>query len=307
MQKVEFDRHNLRRFLIDAFSEDGIRDVCFELNIDFESLPGPAKPGKIRELIIFCERSGIFEELIKVVRSARSEEKIRDFLKNETDLAQKQIESSIDNASRFQSVAEVIDLLFINEAEGVFELEARWTSRFQEATVITQNLINITRGYSENIGVLTSEVDTLKNSKHKPSKQDYKNLAQKQAAILDTYTTQVVAASSSYERVFSEGLIAFLRESTIHIVDFKESGNSRVKFLLTHLITLVDASESAIYGDQRMFDSIRNIPRTTSAIVKAKRNALSVLENQIAVRSRILNLMNTISTLLTQMLTEAES
>lgn len=57
-------RVQLRQVLIDYFNEDELRDLCFDLNIDYENLPGAGKAGKARELVAFAERHSRFQELV---------------------------------------------------------------------------------------------------------------------------------------------------------------------------------------------------------------------------------------------------
>ncbi|MBK8905624.1 MAG: tetratricopeptide repeat protein [Anaerolineaceae bacterium] len=65
------DRGVLRRLLIDAFSESELRDLCFDLGVDDEALPGISKPDKVRALIVLCERSGRLSDLIAACRQLR--------------------------------------------------------------------------------------------------------------------------------------------------------------------------------------------------------------------------------------------
>lgn len=50
------DPRKLLRALIDLFSEQDLRDFCFDLRVDYENLPGQSKKDKARELIIFFDR-----------------------------------------------------------------------------------------------------------------------------------------------------------------------------------------------------------------------------------------------------------
>ena len=59
------DRVKLRQILIDYFNEDELRDLCFDLRVDYENLAGASKVGKARELIAFVERHGRFQELVE--------------------------------------------------------------------------------------------------------------------------------------------------------------------------------------------------------------------------------------------------
>jgi hypothetical protein len=63
--QTSVDRVKLRQILIDYFNEDELRDLCFDLSIDYENLPGANKVGKARELIAFVERHGRFQELVE--------------------------------------------------------------------------------------------------------------------------------------------------------------------------------------------------------------------------------------------------
>lgn len=52
----QVDRTKLRQVLADYFNEEELRDLCFELGIDYENLAGSTKSGKARELVAYCER-----------------------------------------------------------------------------------------------------------------------------------------------------------------------------------------------------------------------------------------------------------
>jgi nucleoside phosphorylase len=53
----------LRQSLVDHFNDQELRDLCFDMDIDYESLPGEGKASKARELVAFCERRGQISEL----------------------------------------------------------------------------------------------------------------------------------------------------------------------------------------------------------------------------------------------------
>lgn len=61
----------LRQLLITLFNESELRDICFDLNIDYESLEGQGKSSKARELIRYVQRSGRTAELITLCRRLR--------------------------------------------------------------------------------------------------------------------------------------------------------------------------------------------------------------------------------------------
>jgi Effector-associated domain 7/TIR domain len=57
-------RAKLRENLVDDFSDGDLHDLCFDMEIDYESLPGQGKSAKARELIAYCERRGRLPELV---------------------------------------------------------------------------------------------------------------------------------------------------------------------------------------------------------------------------------------------------
>lgn len=62
------DRVELLKFLREKFSDHELRDLCFELAIDYESLGGEGKVAKARELVAFCERR---DRLIELEQNAQ--------------------------------------------------------------------------------------------------------------------------------------------------------------------------------------------------------------------------------------------
>ncbi|MCP4542993.1 MAG: hypothetical protein GY832_38240 [Chloroflexi bacterium] len=53
-------RHNLNAH----FNAGELHDLCFDLNIDYDSLPGEGKSDKARELVAHCRRHGRTQELV---------------------------------------------------------------------------------------------------------------------------------------------------------------------------------------------------------------------------------------------------
>lgn len=64
-------RIRLYRLLVERFSVGELRDLCFELRIDYESLPGAGKADTARELISYLDRRGRLTELIAFVQQLR--------------------------------------------------------------------------------------------------------------------------------------------------------------------------------------------------------------------------------------------
>jgi|GEM_PF-2272056 len=65
------ERNELKDKMITSFSFSEVKDLCFSLGIDPDSVPGETKPDKIRELILMCERRGREDELIKAVNAQK--------------------------------------------------------------------------------------------------------------------------------------------------------------------------------------------------------------------------------------------
>jgi hypothetical protein len=61
----------LRQVLVDRFSESELKDLCFDLGIDYETLEGENKLDKARELVLFCKRHDRTPELVTAVRVSR--------------------------------------------------------------------------------------------------------------------------------------------------------------------------------------------------------------------------------------------
>jgi hypothetical protein len=54
----------VRLLLVMHFNESELRDLCFDLGVDYESLPGHAKSDKARELLGYARRHARWEELM---------------------------------------------------------------------------------------------------------------------------------------------------------------------------------------------------------------------------------------------------
>lgn len=68
-EELKIDLGQLRQLLITSFNEDELQDLAFDLEIDYEALPGNGK--KARELIAYCKRDGCIPELIAACRNLR--------------------------------------------------------------------------------------------------------------------------------------------------------------------------------------------------------------------------------------------
>jgi len=65
-------QHKRLREAIETFLNDSeLSTLCFDMNIDYENLPGEGKQAKVRELIAYCERSGRIQELLENCKGLR--------------------------------------------------------------------------------------------------------------------------------------------------------------------------------------------------------------------------------------------
>ena len=64
----------LRQILDARFSRDELRTLCFDLDVDYENLPGECKASKARELVIYLERRGRISHLVKLGAQKRPNE-----------------------------------------------------------------------------------------------------------------------------------------------------------------------------------------------------------------------------------------
>lgn len=67
----QIDTQKLLAALRDAFSESELRDLCFELRLEYEDLPPGSKADKARELVQRCERERRLPELAEAILQAR--------------------------------------------------------------------------------------------------------------------------------------------------------------------------------------------------------------------------------------------
>ena len=61
----------LRNILVDRFSLDELRTLCFDMALDYDMLPGQGKEAKARELITFMNRRNRLDELVQSINDAR--------------------------------------------------------------------------------------------------------------------------------------------------------------------------------------------------------------------------------------------
>lgn len=63
----------LREIFLDRFNEQELRDLCFDLRVDYDSLLGSGRSDKVRELIAYCVRRKMIGDLLSVVAVRRED------------------------------------------------------------------------------------------------------------------------------------------------------------------------------------------------------------------------------------------
>lgn len=71
LSRLNVDSVRLRQVLTEKFNDQELRNLCFDLAIDYEDLPGSAKGDKARELILACLRHDRVQELVEQCRRLR--------------------------------------------------------------------------------------------------------------------------------------------------------------------------------------------------------------------------------------------
>lgn len=61
----------LHRILDQYFNDQELRQLCFEMSVQYDDLPYPGQSNKARELVALCVRTGRVDELIQRVKDAR--------------------------------------------------------------------------------------------------------------------------------------------------------------------------------------------------------------------------------------------
>lgn len=65
------ERSQLRQLLVQNFNVDEFRTLCFDLGIDYDDLPGETLGAKARELLLYCERHDLVNQLLEICRQER--------------------------------------------------------------------------------------------------------------------------------------------------------------------------------------------------------------------------------------------
>lgn len=61
----------LHTFLTSYLNEEELRDLCFQLGINYEDLGGTGRTARARELVQYCHRHGLIPELVQRCRALR--------------------------------------------------------------------------------------------------------------------------------------------------------------------------------------------------------------------------------------------
>ncbi len=106
---VHFDQSGFHRLLKTHFNIDEIQDICFQLNVNIENLPGNTLAQKTRELILRTERHGLTPDLIKIAASLRP--KVHDFQKLAEEFSQDRLENPFPSINQYLIRDFILDAL----------------------------------------------------------------------------------------------------------------------------------------------------------------------------------------------------
>ena len=72
LQPKDIDHVKLRQLIIDYFDKEELRTLCFDLEVDYDSLRGEGKAAKARDLVAYFKRNRSISELAEACRQRRS-------------------------------------------------------------------------------------------------------------------------------------------------------------------------------------------------------------------------------------------
>jgi hypothetical protein len=58
--------------MVELFNEDGLKELCFLLPVDYDSLSGDNKSAKARELILYMKNKGRLDDLVEKCKELRA-------------------------------------------------------------------------------------------------------------------------------------------------------------------------------------------------------------------------------------------
>ena len=68
----------LRQDIVEHFDDSDLRDLCFDMGIDYDDLPGQSKKDKARELIARCKRTSRIRDLLAKLKDLRPKDSWED-------------------------------------------------------------------------------------------------------------------------------------------------------------------------------------------------------------------------------------
>ena len=117
-QEKPVDLRKLLRAINDSFSIDDLRDLCFELQLDFENLPGSAKKDKARELIIHFDRRKRINVLVATFCELRPNVDFESIVLDEMDALLDRIPAKIEaRAEDIEDLATRVVLGFVENLD----------------------------------------------------------------------------------------------------------------------------------------------------------------------------------------------
>ena len=67
----EVERVTVLKILRESFNHSELSDLCLGLGVDYDDLSGSSKADKARELLLYCERRGLGDRLVRAIHQER--------------------------------------------------------------------------------------------------------------------------------------------------------------------------------------------------------------------------------------------
>lgn len=74
----QMERAELRRILVERFTESELRDLAFDTGADYDALPGSNKGDRARELVLYFEHRHRIAKLIRTIQELRPDIRLSD-------------------------------------------------------------------------------------------------------------------------------------------------------------------------------------------------------------------------------------
>ncbi len=163
---------------------------------------------------------------------------------------------------------------------GLIDLIEIYLERFEEVNVLTERLGSSTEELGEKLNVRTKELEeAAAQTGGAVDPREAKRLIARAADDINQYVERVEAILLPFKSNLDEGMNAFIRTVAI-IVEFEisETDRAQAQDTLVSIVTLREALATTEDHIQAFQATISSLPRITSALNKAKRRLIGILD-----------------------------